>query len=133
MGRSQWDVEFHPDCETWAGTLNQPDTEALLAAINVLRDLGPQLGRPLVDTIVSSRHKNMKELRPGSTGRTEIRVLFAFDRTRRAILLLGGDKSTDWNNWYGTAIAVADDLFDTHQATVTIAPTKPTRGKGTKR
>lgn len=37
------------------------------------------LGRPLVDTIKGSRHKNMKELRPGSAGRSEIRILFAFD------------------------------------------------------
>jgi hypothetical protein len=61
-------------------------------------------------------------------------VLFAFDRTRRAILLLGGDKSTDWNNWYGTAIAIADDLFDTHQGIVANTPDKPAkRRKGTKR
>jgi len=69
------------------------DAEALLAAIRVLQDVGPRLGRPLVDTVKGSRHSNMKELRPGSTGRTEIRVLFAFDRERRAILLVGGDKS----------------------------------------
>lgn len=58
------------------------------------------MGRPLVDTVVASRHPNMKELRPGSTGRTEIRVLFAFDVIRRAVLLVGGDKSTDWKGWY---------------------------------
>jgi hypothetical protein len=91
-----WDVEFHPDCEAWANGLEPADAEALLAAIRVLRDQGPNLGRPLVDKISGSRHKNMKELRPGSTGRTEVRVLFAFDRTRQAILLVGGDKSTDW-------------------------------------
>jgi hypothetical protein len=34
----------------------------------VLRDQGPTLGRPLVDTVKGSRHNNMKELRPGSTG-----------------------------------------------------------------
>jgi hypothetical protein len=67
----------------------------LLAALQVLREHGPALGRPLVDTVVASRHPNMKELRPGSTGRTEIRVLFAFDLVRHAVLLVGGDKSTD--------------------------------------
>ena len=46
----------------------------------------------------------MKELRPGSTGRTETRVLFAFDRLRTAILLIGGDKSRDWRGWYRTNI-----------------------------
>lgn len=59
---------------------------------------------------------NMKELRPGSTGRTEIRVLFAFDRDRMAILLVGGDKSDDWTNWYERNIAIADDRFEQHQA-----------------
>ena len=98
--------------------LEQPDAEALLAAIRVLQDLGPGLGRPLVDTVKGSRHSNMKELRPGSTGRTEIRVLFAFDRQRSAILLVGGDKSDDWTGWYEINIPIADDRFDEHQATI---------------
>lgn len=113
-----WSVEFHPACGQWADQLGQADAEALLAAIRVLRAVGPGLGRPLVDSIVASRHKNMKELRPGSTGRTEVRVLFAFDRTRKAILLVGGDKSEDWKGWYARNIPIADDRFDKHQATV---------------
>lgn len=111
-----WSVDFHEACEAWAIGLPQADREALLAAINVLRDQGPTLGRPLVDTVVSSRHSNMKELRPGSTGRTEIRVLFAFDRQRKAILLVGGDKSDDWKGWYRRNIPIADDRFDEHLA-----------------
>lgn len=116
MGRRSWEVEFHPDCEAWADRLPQPDKEALLAAKRVLESEGPTLGRPLVDTVVASRHSNMKELRPGSTGRTEIRVLFAFDLDREAILLVGGDKSDDWSGWYETNIPIADDRFDDHQA-----------------
>jgi hypothetical protein len=111
-----WPVEFHPACEQWADQLDRDDAEALLAAIRVLRDQGPTLGRPLVDTIKGSRHSNMKELRPGSTGRTEIRVLFAFDLVREAILLVGGDKSDDWTGWYETNIPITDDRFDEHQA-----------------
>jgi hypothetical protein len=113
-----WTVEFHPACGEWAEGLAQPDAEALLAAVRVLADQGPMLGRPLVDTVTGSRHANMKELRPGSTGRTEIRVLFAFDRVRRAILLVGGDKSADWFGWYRVNIPIADDRFDEHQASV---------------
>ena len=118
VARALWSVDFHPDCETWADDLLQPDKEALLAAMRVLTSEGPTLGRPLVDTITSSRHSNMKELRPGSTGRTEIRVLFAFDKERKAILLLGGDKTDDWTGWYATNIPIADDRFDEHQATI---------------
>ena len=116
MSRRSWDIEFHSAFETWADHLAQPDAEALLAALRILRDEGPALGRPLVDSVVGSRHKNMKELRPGSTGRTEVRALFAFDKRRRAILLVGGDKSEDWRGWYDLNIPIADDRFDEHQA-----------------
>jgi hypothetical protein len=113
---TEWSVDLHPACEGWIDVLDQGDSEALLAAIRVLRAQGPALGRPLVDTIQGSRHSNMKELRPGSTGRTEVRVLFAFDLERKAILLVGGDKSDDWSGWYDKNIPIADDRFSEHQA-----------------
>lgn len=56
----------------------------------------------------------MKELRPGSTGATEIRMLFAFDPHREAIFLIAGDKSGQWKNWYQTAIPIADDRYEQH-------------------
>src|SRR4051794_29829457 len=122
-----WSVEFHPACGAWATELEQEDAEALLAAVRVLRDVGPALGRPLVDTVTGSQHSNMKELRPGSTGRTEVRVLFAFDRARKAILLVGGDKSDDWRGWYQRNIPVADQRFEEHQAALTTKESKPKR------
>ncbi len=45
-----------------------------------------------------------------------MRVLFAFDRRRNAILLVGGDKSGDWRGWYRRNVPIADDRFDEHQA-----------------
>lgn len=72
------------------------------------------MGRPLVDTIKASRHKNMKELRPGSSGRSELRVLFAFDPERKAIFLAAGDKAGRWEKWYKVNIPIADDRFDDH-------------------
>jgi hypothetical protein len=51
VAKGSWSVEFDPGCGAWATALDQPDAEALLAAIRVLRDAGPTLGRPLVDTI----------------------------------------------------------------------------------
>lgn len=72
------------------------------------------LGRPRVDLIKGSRHKNMKELRISSGG--ALRILFAFDPRRTAILLLGGDKSGQWNEWYRVAVPLADDLYDEYLA-----------------
>lgn len=98
----------------WLASLDDNSREQVVAAVELLQDQGPHLGRPLVDTVTASRHKNMKELRPGSSGRSELRVLFAFDPTRHAILLVAGDKAGKWKRWYRENIPVADDLFDDH-------------------
>lgn len=90
----------------------------MVAAIELLAEQGPQLGKPIVDSVVASRHKNMKELRPGSSGRSELRVLSAFDPVRSAIMLIAGDKAGDWKHWYKRNIPRADDLFDEHLATL---------------
>lgn len=96
--------------------LEWPSYEQVIAALELLAERGSQLGRPVVDTVVGSRHKNMKELRPGSTGRSELRVLFAFDPERQAILLVAGDKAGNWSTWYRQNIPIADDRFTEHLA-----------------
>lgn len=98
----------------WLASLDEGSREQVVAAIELLEDRGPQLGRPIVDTVASSRHRNMKELRPGSSGRSELRVLFAFDSERVAIMLIAGDKACNWNCWYKKHIPLADELFDDH-------------------
>jgi hypothetical protein len=77
---------------------------------------GPALGRPLVDRLKSSAYHNMKELRPGSAGTTEVRMIFAFDPAREAVFLVAGDKSGRWQAWYRTAIPLADARFTEHLA-----------------
>ena len=52
----------------------------------------------------------MKELRASRDG--ALRVLFVFDPRRQVILLVGGDKSGQWDAWYRWAIPTADDLYD---------------------
>jgi hypothetical protein len=72
------------------------------------------LGRPLVDHVEHSSIQNLKELRPGSAGRSEIRVLFVFDPWRSAILLVAGDKSGNWRQWYREAIPRAEHLLEVY-------------------
>jgi len=98
----------------WRKTLDSDTYQQLTAALRELRDEGPALGRPLADTVRGSRHRNMKELRPGSSGRSEVRILFAFDPARQAVLLVAGDKAGQWDDWYKRAIPLADDRFDEH-------------------
>jgi hypothetical protein len=81
-------------------------------AILVLERNGPAEGRPLVDTVTSSRIASMKELRPPSAGRSEVRILFVFDPWRSAVLLVAGDKSGQWKQWYRTAIQQAEQFYE---------------------
>jgi predicted XRE-type DNA-binding protein len=94
----------------------------------VLAERGPLLERPLVDTVNGSRHSNMKELWPGSAGRTELRVLFAFDPQRTAIVLVAGDKQGQWQRWYDDSVPIADERFDAHLQTLPKA-TKQQKGR----
>lgn len=56
--------------------------------------------------------KIMKELRIQNKQRL-LRILFAFDPDRKAILLIGGDKRGD-KRFYQKIIPIADALFDEH-------------------
>ena len=108
-----WEVDVEL-IEDWLDEADPDTFDQVIAAIRLLADHGPGLGRPLVDSIVGSRHKNMKELRPGSAGRSEVRILFAFDPKRRGIMLLAGDKHGAWQKWYRRNIPIADDRYDEH-------------------
>ena len=112
-----WQVDIAPIAE-WLRALDDDSRAQVVAAVELLEEHGPQLGRPLVDTVSGSRHRRMKELRPGSSGRSELRILFAFDPVRQAILLVAGDKAGNWKSWYRKNIPLADDLLDDHLRTL---------------
>jgi hypothetical protein len=82
------------------------------AKVELLQERGPVLPRPHADVIAVSRHSNMKELR-GKVDERQLRVLYAFDPLRKALLLVGGDKTGD-PAWYDKFVPIADDLFDRH-------------------
>jgi hypothetical protein len=81
-----WAVVFDPAFVAEFRALPETVQDELLAHAAVLRELGPALGRPRVDTMKGSRHANMKDLRFGADGGVW-RVAFAFDPQRRAVLL----------------------------------------------
>jgi hypothetical protein len=110
-----WLVEFTDQFEEVWHDLSEDEQEAIAASVRVLEGRGPALGRPLVDNVHQSRHANMKELIPPSSN---LRVLFAFDPRRLAILLLVGDKGGEWNQWYDRMVPLADDLYDDHLAEI---------------
>jgi hypothetical protein len=107
-----WEVEFTDEFEDWWHSLSEGEQAEMDAKVDLLQEHGPLLPRPHADVIASSRHSNMKELR-GKVDTRHVRVLYAFDPRRTALLLIGGDKTGD-PKWYEKFVPVADDLFDQH-------------------
>lgn len=106
-----WTIELEL-VKDWLNSLDRESKIQVLAALEILKEQGPNLKRPLVGKINGSRLvRSMKELRPGSAGQSEIRILFVFDPKRKAILLVGGDKQAKWNKWYKTAIPEAERRY----------------------
>jgi Phage derived protein Gp49-like (DUF891) len=59
-------------------------------------------------------YTNLKQLRPGSSGTSEVRILFIFDPARNAVLLIAGDKSGRWQEWYREAIPAAEAIYEAY-------------------
>lgn len=109
---AMWTVLTRPLFDEWFLDQDESDQENILAYLNILEDRGVNLGRPYVDTMKGSKHKNMKELRVQSNGKP-IRVFFAFDPERKGVVLCGGDKTGD-KQFYKKILPIAEKEFDEH-------------------
>jgi len=92
-----WQVEVSDEFAAWYRSLLQDERASVASGVDLLESFGPELGRPLVDTLRESRFQNLKERRIQHRGRP-FRVLFVFDPRRSAYLILGGDR-TGKKNW----------------------------------
>ncbi len=111
-----WTVEFVSEFALEFNALAEEVQDELLAHARLLEEFGPMLARPHADTLKGSRHANMKELRFDAAGGVW-RVAFAFDPTRKGILLVAGGKSgISEKRFYRQLIKKADARFDDHLA-----------------
>lgn len=111
-----WHVATTTDFDRWFADLDEDGQAEVIAKVELLKLLGPRLGRPHADTLKGSKHANMKELRADTADKV-LRVAFAFDIHRAGILLTAGDKSgVGQTRFYKQLIAKADKLFDAHLA-----------------
>jgi hypothetical protein len=105
-----WEIVTVEYFDDWFLGLNASEQQDVLAAILVLEQFGPALGRPFVDSLKGTKKvKNLKELRVQHKGKP-FRVFFAFDPLRQAVMLCGGDKTGD-KHFYKTMIPVAEREF----------------------
>ncbi len=109
-----FNIETRLTFSDWMGELPRNEQIEIRAAIRVLEKDGPNLGRPNVDTVNGSKHRNMKELRVQIAGRP-CRIFFAFDPARIGILLCGGYKDGSGNKrFYEKQIKIADKEYNDH-------------------
>lgn len=107
-----WSVIFEDDFDEEFHGMPEGLQDEILAHALLLRDYGPSLGRPTVDTLKGSKHSNMKELR-FSWKSGVWRIAFAFDPKRMAVLLAAVDKSgADQKRVYKKLITLADRRYD---------------------
>lgn len=109
-----WSVTTTTTFDEWFTQLSVSGQSEVIAKVNLLKVLGPQLKRPHADILKGSKHANMKELR-ADTRSEVLRIAFALDPARSAILLVGGNKSgLPQKRFYKQLITKADALYDAH-------------------
>ena len=108
----EWDVLFDAEFADWFEAVDEGLQDEIFAHVELLRRFGANWGRPRVDSVKGSKYSNMKELRIQYQG-DPWRILFAFDPSRCAILLVGGNKRGN-HRWYEEHIRIADRRFERH-------------------
>jgi len=105
-----WDIEYTDEFESWWEDLTAEAQVDVDTVVGLLEECGPNLPFPYSSGVNGSKHSHMRELRIQHQGRP-LRVLYAFDPSRSAILLVGGDKTGN-NRWYKSHVPIADRLYD---------------------
>ena len=106
-----WEIETTEEYDTWFLDLIENAQEAIRMKVELLEEYGPLLPRPHADTLKGSKLSNLKELRT-QTENHVLRVAFIFDKKRKAVLLIGGDKKgKDEKRFYRNLIKQAEEIY----------------------
>jgi hypothetical protein len=97
----------------WFMGLESKEASAVDRVVGLLGNLGVGLRFPYTSAINGSRHA-LRELRVQAGGKP-LRVFYAFDPERQAVLLIGGDKTGD-DRFYEEMVPRADAIFDAYLA-----------------
>jgi hypothetical protein len=109
-GSMAWEVEYTDEFGAWWSGLTETQQDRLAATIRLLEVHGASLPLPYSSGVNGSRHQHLRELRVQSRG-IPLRIFYAFDPRRSAILLIGGEKTGD-DRFYERYVPLADQLYD---------------------
>lgn len=105
-----WEVEYTNEFGYWWQTLSEGQQNDVAAVVNLLVEKGPNLPFPFSSAINGSKYTHLRELRVQSSGKP-LRIFYAFDPRRTAILLIGADKTGN-DRFYQEYVPIADRLYD---------------------
>jgi hypothetical protein len=92
----------------WYVGLPEKEHDGIYEVVSLLERRGIALPFPYSSEIKGSRY-SLRELRK-KCGRHQLRVIYAFDPRRNAVLLLGGDKTGD-DRFYETHVPRAEKVW----------------------
>lgn len=105
-----WEIEYTDEFGKWWEILTEIQQNDVSYVVELLEEKGPNLPFPYSSSLYESKHSHLRELRIQSGG-NPLRIFYAFDPRRTAILLIGGDKTGD-NRFYEKYVPIADRLYD---------------------
>jgi hypothetical protein len=103
------EVEYTDEFGAWWDSLTAGEQKSVAYSIRLLEDHGIDLRRPQADTIHGSVLPNLRELRCQHQG-PPYRILYVFDPRRKAILLIGGEKTGN-PRWYLEFVPKAEKIY----------------------
>ena len=103
------EVIFTDEFDEWYLSNSREIRKKLFMVIGLLKELGTVLPFPYTAKILGAKY-NLRELRKEISGK-KYRIIYVFDPERKAVLLLGGDKTGD-KDWYEKNIRNAEKIYD---------------------
>lgn len=102
------EVVYTDEFEEWFVDLTEEEQEAVFSVVQKLETAGVALGFPHSSALRGAADA-LRELRP-KQGRSPLRIVYAFDPKRDAVLIIGGDKSGD-TKFYERILPVAERIW----------------------
>src|SRR5438067_13389685 len=103
------EVVLTDEALAWFESLDDDEKAAVSHLLDILEMNGVSLGFPYSSAINGSKYP-LRELRKKGQ---PIRMLYAFDREREAVVLVGGDKTGD-DRFYEREIPRAEKIWETY-------------------
>jgi hypothetical protein len=107
----EWEIYVTDEVRDWITSLDDLSHRLVVQAIDILAGGRRWAARWSIMSSIR-RSRTSRSCGRGRRGRSELRILFAFDPWRSAILLVAGDKSGSWRQWYRQAIPRAEQLLE---------------------